>query len=78
MMSVQLITSAPNLLPSAIGDMTAEVTRSKEITLADRYGLMAAILSDSLQQEERDAIDRLLRAVCRGRFTIVSDISALQ
>ena len=72
------ILHAPNLLPSAIGDLTAQVAHSRRITLADRYGLMAAILSDSLKDEERDAIDRLLRAACRGRFTIVDDISALQ
>ncbi|MEB3211757.1 MAG: hypothetical protein VKL39_10390 [Leptolyngbyaceae bacterium] len=77
MMSDPLTSSTPTLLPSAIGEITAQVARSKEITLADRYGLMAAILSDSLKEEERDAIDRLLRAVCRGRFTIVNDISAL-
>lgn len=68
----------PALLPSAIADLTAQVAQSRQITLADRYGLMAAILSDSLQAEERDAIDRLLRAVCRGRFYIVDELSAIQ
>ncbi|MEO0989294.1 MAG: hypothetical protein AAFY20_27755 [Cyanobacteria bacterium J06639_14] len=77
-MSTDLISATPNLLPSAIGDLTAQVTRSNEITLADRYGLLAAILSESLQDEERDAIDRLLHAVSRGRFTIVSELSALE
>jgi hypothetical protein len=78
MMSAHFISSTPKLLPAAIGELTAQVARSRKITLADRYGLMAAILSDSLPEEEREAIDRLLRAVCRGRFTVVDDISALQ
>lgn len=77
-MSIHTNVDALTLLPSAIGDLTAQVARSREITLADRYGLMAAILSESLKEEEREAIDRLLRAVCRGRFEIVDDISALQ
>lgn len=68
----------PALLPSAIADLTAQVAQSRKITLADRYGLMAAILSDSLGSEERDAVDRLLRAVCRGRFCIVDELSAIQ
>jgi|GEM_PF-280699 len=68
----------PALLPSAIADLTAQVAQTRQITLADRYGLMAAILSDSLQEEEREAIDRLLRAVCRGRFYIVDELSAIQ
>ncbi|MEM7771838.1 MAG: hypothetical protein AAGA75_18900 [Cyanobacteria bacterium P01_E01_bin.6] len=77
-MPTNLSSTTPALLPSAIGDLTAQVAKSQEITLADRYGLMAAILSDSLLEEERAAVDRLLRAVCRGRFVMVSKISALQ
>jgi hypothetical protein len=75
-MSTHNTPNTPTLLPSAIADLTAQVAQSREITLADRYGLMAAILSESLPEEERQAIDRLLRAVCRGRFTIVDEISA--
>jgi hypothetical protein len=39
--------------------------------------LMAALLEDSLTEEERAAIDRLLHALWRGRMTVVNDISAL-
>ena len=52
----------PALLPCAIADLTAQVTSSGQITVADRYGLMTAILNDNLSDDERDAIDRLLRA----------------
>ncbi|WP_242028055.1 hypothetical protein [Pseudanabaena sp. FACHB-2040] len=36
---------------------------------------MAAILSESLSEEERAAIDRLLRAVLRGRLQISNHLS---
>lgn len=69
--------SSVRLLPDAIPDLFAQVSCSGRITLADRYGLMAALLEDSLTEEERAAIDRLLRAFRRGRMTIVNEISAL-
>jgi hypothetical protein len=65
------------LLPGAISDLFAQVSTSGKITLADRYGLMAALLEDSLTQEERESIDRLLRAWCRGQMRIVNDLSTL-
>ncbi len=65
------------LLPGAISDLFAQVSTSGKITLADRYGLMAALLEESLTQEERDCIERLLRSVRRGRLKIVDEISAL-
>lgn len=68
---------AINLLPYAIGDLFEQVTRTGKITQADRYGLMAAILSESITYEERRAIDRLLHSVCRGRRKIVNEISAV-
>lgn len=65
------------LLPGAISDLFAQVSTSGKITLADRYGLMAALLEESLTQEERDCIERLLRSVRRGRLKIVDEISAI-
>lgn len=64
------------LLPGAIADLFAQVSRSGKITLADRYGLMAALLDDSLSQEERDAIDRMLYSLYRGRMKVVNEISS--
>lgn len=71
-MSAQL-----RLLPGAISDLFAQVSCSGNITLADRYGLMAAILEDSLPEEERASIDRLLYSLYRGRMKVVNEISAL-
>ncbi len=65
------------LIPGALSDLFAQVTISGKMTLADRYGLMAALLEDSITEDERGAIDRLLRALCRGRIKIVNEISAI-
>lgn len=65
------------LLPGAISDIFAQVSISGKITLADRYGLMAAILEDSMNEEERASIDRLLHAFYRGRMKMVDEISAM-
>ena len=65
------------LIPGAISDLFAQVTISGKITLADRYGLMAAVLEDSMTEDERSAIDRLLRSLCRGRIQVVNEISAM-
>lgn len=64
------------LLPGAIYDLFAQVSVSGKITLADRYGLMAALLEDSLTEEERAVVDRLLYALRRGRMKIVNELSA--
>ena len=65
------------LLPGAIDDLFAQVSNSGKITLADRYGLMAALLEDSLTEDEKAAIDRLLYSLCRGKMKVVNEISVL-
>lgn len=65
------------LIPGALSDLFAQATISGKMTLADRYGLLAALLEDSITEDERGAIDRLLRALCRGRIKVVNEISAL-
>lgn len=64
------------LLKSALSEMFAQVSQTGALTLADRYGLLAAVMDESLTEEERRAIDRLLRAVCRGRVRLVDQLSA--
>lgn len=66
-----------NLLPTALSDLFAEVTSSGNITLADRYGLKAAILESSLSEEEQTMLDRLLYSVRRGRLQMVNEISTV-
>ncbi|PPT06963.1 hypothetical protein CKA32_002629 [Geitlerinema sp. FC II] len=50
----------------------ASATERGCITLTDRYGLMAAALDEHLNETDRRCVDRLLRAVLRGRLQIVS------
>ncbi|MBE9126481.1 MULTISPECIES: hypothetical protein [unclassified Coleofasciculus] len=65
------------LLPGAIADLFAQVSHSGRVTLADQYGLMAALLEDSLTEEERASIDRLLYACRRRKMRIVDELSVL-
>ncbi|MEM9541869.1 MAG: hypothetical protein AAGA60_20530 [Cyanobacteria bacterium P01_E01_bin.42] len=58
------------LIPGAIAEILASTADTGTLTLGDRYGLMAAILEDSLEEQDRRAIDRLLRAVARGRLEL--------
>jgi len=65
------------LLPNAISELFAQVSASGRLTLADRNGLMAAMLDESLEEEQRSAIDRLIRALCKGRIIVVDELSAI-
>lgn len=69
--------SPVRLIPGALSELFAQVSSSGKITWADRYGLMAALLEDSLTQDERESIERLLHALQRGRMKVVDEISAL-
>ena len=64
------------LLPGAISEIIASVSDTGVLTLADRYGLMAATLDESLNDEDRGCVNRLLRAVIRGRVKMVNELSA--
>ncbi len=66
-----------NLIPGAIGNLYADVSTSGFITLADRYGLMAAILEDTLSDEEECCVNRLLHAACKGKLTVSDELSLL-
>ncbi|SKB13900.1 conserved hypothetical protein [Planktothrix sp. PCC 11201] len=66
------------LLQSALGDLFAQVNATGHLTVADRYGLLAAILDESLSEEERRCVDRLLRGVSRGKIKIVDELSSLR
>ncbi|MGK7923755.1 MAG: hypothetical protein AB4290_00630 [Spirulina sp.] len=48
------------LIPGAIAEILASTADTGVLTLSDRYGLMAAILDDTLEEQERRAIDRVL------------------
>ena len=67
-----------NLIPSALGELFAEVNNRGYITVADRYGLLAAIFDETLTEDDKRSIDRLLRSVRRGRIKLVDELSAIR
>jgi len=70
--------SSIHLLPGAIAEIVVAVTNTRKLTIADRYGLMAAILNGSLNDEETQSIDRILHALRRGRIKVVDELSTLR
>jgi hypothetical protein len=64
------------ILPGAVSEILASCADHRVLTLADRCGLMAAILNGFLEQEEEEAVNRLLRYVVRGRIQIVETTSS--
>ena len=65
------------LLPTALSDLFVQATISGYLTVADRYGLLAALLDEKLAPEDQAVIDRLLRAVCKGRVALVNQLSVV-
>jgi len=65
------------LIPGAISEILASVSDTGTLTIADRYGLMAAILDEALDDEDRNSLNRLLRSVLRGRVKTVNELSAI-
>ncbi len=65
------------LLPHAMPELFAQVTVTGRITVADRYGLMAALLANPVSVEDCQTIDRLFHAVRRGKIKLVDDLSNL-
>ncbi len=65
----------PVLLPGAINELIATVTDTHRLTKADRYGMMAAILDESTTDEERGCLDRLIRALVKGRIQVADELS---
>lgn len=49
-----------------VSELFFQIWRSGKITRTDRYSLRAALLEESLSEEDKAAIDRLLHAVRRG------------
>lgn len=66
------------LIPGAIGEMLVSARTTGHIAIADRYGLHAAVLDDSLSEDERRAVDRLLRAIVKGKVEVRDEISILR
>jgi hypothetical protein len=63
------------LIPGAISEMLVSTSTTKVLTLADRYGLQAAIMNEFIGDEELRAINRLIRYIIKGRIQVVDQIS---
>ncbi|MGM3304596.1 hypothetical protein ACSQ6I_01165 [Anabaena sp. WFMT] len=63
------------ILPGAVSEIIASSADTGVLTLADRYGLMAAILDESKDKEEEEALNRLLRRVAKGRIQVLDRVS---
>jgi hypothetical protein len=55
----------------------AQVSTTGTITLADRYGLLAALMDESMGEEDRMSIDRLLYAVRKKRVKVIDELSVV-
>jgi len=62
--------SPVKLLPGAVFEILVSTTETGVLTLADRYGLMAAAMEESLDEEETLALNRLIRGVVKGKVKI--------
>lgn len=60
------------LLPGAIAAILVDTAETGQLTCSDRYGLLAAVLDDNLSDDERRAVNRILRAVQRGRVQLAA------
>lgn len=65
------------LLPNAISELYAQVSNSGQVTLADRYGLMAAVLDETLDKEQRMAVNRIIYGIYKRKLAIVDEISSV-
>ncbi|MFB2837061.1 hypothetical protein [Floridanema evergladense] len=65
------------LLPNALSELYAQVSNSGQVTLADRYGLMAAVLDETLDEEQRMAVNRIIYSIYKRKLVIVNEISSI-
>ncbi|MGG6296773.1 hypothetical protein ACQ4M4_20455 [Leptolyngbya sp. AN02str] len=72
------VTMQIHLIPGAIAELFAQASASGKLSLADRYALMAAILDESLSEDERRAVDRLLRSISKGQLVPVDELSVVR
>ncbi|MCW6036238.1 hypothetical protein K4A83_08130 [Spirulina subsalsa FACHB-351] len=59
------------LIPGSISEILVAASETGQITTADRYGLLAAVCEESLPEEDARAINRLLRAIRKGKIKVV-------
>lgn len=63
-------------LPGAISDLFIEACTTHELTIADRYGLLAVLLN-SVSDDELRCIDRICYLIRRGRIRLTTKLSLI-
>jgi len=63
------------LIPGAISEMFVSTSETKVVTLADRYGIMAALMNEFIGEEELQTLNRLIRYIVKGRIQVVNQLS---
>ncbi len=63
------------LIPGAVSEILVSAADTGYLTLADRYGLLAATLDETLADEERRTVNRILRSALRGRIEVSDRLS---
>jgi len=63
------------LIPGAIAEMLVSTSLTKVLTLADRYGFMAALMNEFIGEEELQALDRMIHHIINGRIQVVNEFS---
>lgn len=61
-------------LPNTLSELFVQVSQKGQITLLDRYVLMAIVLRNSINENEEESINRLLYAVRRGWVKVVDEV----
>lgn len=62
-----------SLSPDLISALFAQVSNTGEMSECDCQMLQAAILSNAVTEEEKQAIDRLLYAIRLGRVHVIAE-----
>lgn len=66
------------LIESALSELLVEIQETGQLTLADRYGLLAAIFDENLTEEELRSLCRIYRAIAKKQVLVVDKISKVQ
>ena len=66
------------LIESGLSELFADIQETGQLTLADRYGLLAAVFDENLTEEELRSLCRIYRAIAKKQVQIVDRISAGQ
>lgn len=65
------------LLPGAISELFLQTATTQKLTVADRYGILAAICEESVSEDEMQALDRIFYGLRKGQIQVVDDLSAI-